>query len=188
MNAMLRVSALDSDKRVPTVLGSRASHMTNDTTSLITSRSEFHAALRAAFGEAAAAGTREIWLCDEDFADWPLGERAVIDDLTRWATSSRRLTLIARDFDELVRRHPRFVTWRRHWAHIVSCCANTEIATGEMPTLLVAAGTVNVRLSDAIHHRGRWSHEAADELRCQEQNDAILQRSAESFPATTAGL
>jgi hypothetical protein len=155
---------------------------------LITSRGEFHAALRLAFTEAAAQGSREIWLCDNDFADWPLGERAVIEQLGHWAYSSRKLTLIARHFDDVARRHARWVEWRRQWSHIVSCRTNNELEAGEMPTLLLASGTLSVRLSDALHHRGRLSRERADEVRCKELIDAVLQRSEEAFPATTTGL
>ena len=64
---------------------------------VITSRSEFHDALRRAFEIAASAGAREIWLSDEDFADWPLGERQVVEHLTQWAHSHRRLTLVAHE-------------------------------------------------------------------------------------------
>ena len=42
---------------------------------VITSRGEFQDALRGAFALAASSGAREIWLSDEDFADWPLGDR-----------------------------------------------------------------------------------------------------------------
>ena len=159
-----------------------------DENGLITSRSDFHEALRFAFKEAATSGSREIWLCDDDFADWPLGERAMVEHLQAWALSSRRLTLVARSFDEVARRHARWVEWRRNWSHIVTCRTNTELATGEFPTLLIALGTVSVRLIDAVHHRGRLSHEKADELRCKEALDAVLQRSEEAFPATTTGL
>jgi hypothetical protein len=162
--------------------------MTTDPGFLITTRAEFHAALQQAFARAAQAGCRELWLCDEDFADWPLGERAIVESLTEWAASSRRLTLAARSFDEVARRHARWVAWRRNWSHIVSCRTNTELATGEFPTVLLALGTVSVRLSDVVHHRGRLSHEKADEIRCKELIDAVLQRSEESFPATTTGL
>ena len=71
---------------------------------IITSRSEFHDALRGAFALAASSGAREIWLSDQDFADWPLGERQVVDQLTQWAHSHRHLTLIAHNFDEVARR------------------------------------------------------------------------------------
>ena len=155
---------------------------------LITTRAEFHAALRAAFAEAATAGSRELWLADNDFADWPLGERDVIESLSQWVASSRKLTLLAHDFDEVARRHPRWVTWRRQWSHVVSCRSNAELEAGEMPTLLIAAGTVTVRLSDPVHHRGRVAHDRAEELRCKELFDAVSQRSEEAFPVTTLGL
>jgi hypothetical protein len=155
---------------------------------LISTRGEFHAALRLAFTEAAAAGSRELWLCDNDFADWPLGERAVIEQLGHWAASSRRMTLVAHNFDEVARRHARWVEWRRQWSHIVSCRTNRELEAGEMPTVLIASGTLSVRLADPLRHRGRLSRDKADEIRCREAIDAVLQRSEEAFPATTTGL
>ncbi len=155
---------------------------------LITTRGEFHAALRQGFAEAAASGCRELWLCDNDFADWPLGEREVIAQLETWAASSRKLTVLARSFDELARRHARWVEWRRQWSHIVSCRTNNELEAGEMPIVLLASGTLSVRLSDPVHYRGRLSHDRADEVRCMELIDSVLQRSEEAFPATTTGL
>ena len=155
---------------------------------LIASRGEFHAALQQAFEAAATLGCRELCLCDPDFADWPLGERKVVEQLGRWAGSQRRLTLLASTFDELVRRHPRWVEWRRQWAHVVHCRSNAVLEAGRMPTLLIAPGLCSVRLSDAAHHRGRWSREAADEVHCRELYDAVLQHSQETFPVTTTGL
>ena len=155
---------------------------------LITTRSEFHDALRLGFAEAVARGSPQLWLCDSDFADWPLGERAVIEQLTQWAASSRKLLLVARTFDEVARRHARWVEWRRQWSHIVSCRVNNELEALEMPTVLFAHGTLTVRLSDPIRHRGRLSRDRADEVRCKELIDAVLQRSEEAFTATTTGL
>ena len=155
---------------------------------VISSRSEFYQALRDAFAEAASVGCRELWLCDVDFADWPLGEREVIEHLARWAASQRRFTLLAENFTELSRRHPRWVEWRRTWSHVVHCRTNTELEAGQMPTVLLAPGLLSVRLSDPNHHRGQRSHEAAEGLRCRELIDAVLQRSEEAFPATATGL
>ena len=162
--------------------------MTAATHGLITSRGEFHAALREAFEAAASAGCRELCLCDANFADWPLGERSVVEQLGRWAASQRRLTVIAGSFDEVVRRHPRWVEWRRHWSHAVQCRTSVESDTGPMPTLLIASGLFSVRLSDAALHRGRWSRETADLVHCREIFDAVLQHSTETFPVTTTGL
>lgn len=155
---------------------------------LIDSRVEFQSALRLALAEAAGAGSRELWLSDIDFAEWPLGERDVIESLTRWAASSRRLTLVANHFDTVARHHPRWVTWRRQWSHIVSCRTNTEIEAAEIPSLLIAVGTVTVRLSDAVHFRGRIGRDRAEEVRCKELFDAVSQRSEEAFPVTATGL
>ena len=160
----------------------------NVSDAVITTRSEFHSAVRDAFAEAASVGCRELFLCDANFADWPLGERAVIEHLALWASSHRRLTLLAEDFSELSRRHPRWVEWRQTWSHVVHCRTNTELETGQMPTILLAPGLLSVRLSDAIQHRGQRSHEAAEGLRCRELFDAVLQRSEEAFPASATGL
>lgn len=162
--------------------------MNDDTRQLITSRSEFHTALRRAFAEAADAGCRELLLCDDDFADWPLGERAVVEDLTRWAASHRSFTIVARHFDEVARRHPRWVEWRRTWAHIVQCRANNELEAGRMPVMLLAPGVVAVRLFDADVPRGAVSRERADAIVWREALEEVLQRSEESFPATSLGL
>jgi hypothetical protein len=156
--------------------------------SLIASRSEFHAALRSALAEAATAGCRELWLCDNDFADWPLGERQFVDSLSQWAGSHRRLTLLARSFDEVARRHARWNEWRRQWSHIVECRSNTEIESGQMPSVLLASDLLSVNLVDPVRYRGRLSHDAADNVRCRELIDAVLQRSEEAYPVTTTGL
>jgi hypothetical protein len=156
--------------------------------SLITSRSEFHAALRSALAEAAAVGCRELWLCDNDFADWPLGERQVVDSLSQWAGSHRRLTLIARTFDEVARRHARWNEWRRQWSHIVHCRSNVELESGHVPSVLLANELLSVNLVDPVHYRGRFSHDALDGVRCRELIDAVLQRSEEAYPVTMTGL
>lgn len=160
--------------------------MTPDT--LITSRAEFQAALAGAFADISAAPCRELWLCDEDFADWPLGRVDTIEHLTRWAAASRRLVLLARTFDEVARRHPRWVRWRRDWSHIVQCRSNTELAVGEFPCVFLGVDAVALRLSDRLHWRGRLSHGAAERLQCKEILDAVSQRSEDAFPATTTGL
>ena len=154
----------------------------------IASRNEFLDALRSAFAQAATAGAREISLCDATFADWPLGEPGVIEDLTRWAQGRRRLTVLAHNFDEIARRHGRWTEWRRQWAHVVQCRGNEELEAAEFPTICVVADVVSVRLVDLVHHRSMASHEASDAVACREAIDAISQRSAEAFPVTTLGL
>lgn len=154
----------------------------------ITSRAEFQAALRSGFEQAAALGSPALWLADADFVDWPLGERAVIADLDRWVAANRRLTLLATSFDEVARRHPRWVAWRVRWSHIVSCRVNAELGVGAMPSLLLAPGLLTVHLADRLRFRGRLSGDKVDEIRCKELIDAVSQRSEEAFGVSITGL
>jgi hypothetical protein len=154
----------------------------------IDGRSEFQAAVKLAFAEMAAQDVREVWLCDDNFADWPLGERAVIEHLTQWVASNRRLTLMAKHFNEVPRRHPRWVAWRRQWSHVVQCRSPFESEPFDLPCLLLAPGALSVVLFDPIHCRGRAFRDAATETQYKAQIDAFLQHSEEAFPVTTAGL
>lgn len=162
--------------------------MSDSVYALVNSRGEFHAALRSALQEIAALGCREVFISDLDFADWPLSDTEVLASLTQWAQRHRKLTVLAQHFDEVVRRHARWVEWRRLWSHIVECRANTELEAGQLPTLLLAPGVLALRLVDPLRHRGSFSHEAADLVRSRESLDAVLQRSVETFPVTTLGL
>ncbi|MEO8123620.1 MAG: hypothetical protein ABI633_06185, partial [Burkholderiales bacterium] len=154
----------------------------------IDGRKAFEEAVRAALFEAAAAGWREIYLCDPDFANWPLGERAVVDSLTQWVGANRRLTLVALQYDELARRHSRWVRWRNLWAHAVSCRAATETPADDMPVLLLAPGALTLQLDDPVRFLGLVSREPAVAVLARAKVDAILQQSAEALPVTTLGL
>ncbi len=155
---------------------------------LITTRGEFHDAVRNAFAEAAATGCREILLCNDDFADWPLNEPGLNEHLVQWASPHRKLTIVARDFEEIARLHPRWVAWRRTWAHVVECRANNELEAGQMPTLLLMPGLLTLRLLDVVHYRGSISRHVGDAVRAREQFDGVYQRSEDAFPATRLGL
>ena len=154
----------------------------------IASRSDFHAAVRSALSEAASAGWRELCLCDPNFADWPLNEAAVIESLTQWAGAQRSLTLLALDYDEVMRRHPRFVRWRIQWSHLVRARALQGVQGVDVPVLLHARGGLTLRLLDPVRYQGRVSRVASDITQTNELIDAISQRSIEAFPATVVGL
>lgn len=162
--------------------------MSEPTRAMIESRSDFHNAVRGAFAEAALVGCREIWIIDDDFADWPLGEAAVVDDLTHWAAAHRRFTVVARSFDEIARRYARWVTWRRQFSHVVQCRTNNDLEAGQMPCILLVPGLLSVRLHDRVNYRGVASRVTSDAVHWHEAIDAVLQRSEEAFPATTLGL
>ena len=156
---------------------------------ILSSRGECQEAFRRVFAEAARIGCRELWLCDVDYADWPLSERAVIDSLSQWAYSHRKLTMLAAGFDEIVRRHARWIDWRRQWSHVVDCRAlDDRVESSQIPTLLLAPGIVTLRIFDTVHHRGSLSYDPADAIGCRELVDGFFQQSSEAFPATTLGL
>jgi hypothetical protein len=158
-----------------------------DETTTITGRGEVIAAWRGLLLQSLQEGARELWCSDVDFADWPLNEPALIEALVQWARPQRRLHLLAQHYDEMPRRHPRFVRWRRDFSHVVEAWRAEDLDPGQHPCLLVAAHR-SIELLDSGHWRARASEEAADAQRARERLDAILQRSAPGFAATTLGL
>ena len=154
----------------------------------IATRADFQAAIRAAFIQAAELGAPEIFLVDPNFADWPLGERGVVETLSRWVDSRRRLTLMAYSFDQMARNQIRFVEWRRQWSHAVHCRHDDELEAEQIPTLMLVPGAICVRLLDRVRCRGTVSARPIDLAEGRESIDALLQRSVEAFPVTTLGL
>jgi hypothetical protein len=162
--------------------------MNSESITQIASRKDFHDALGAALAGAAHTGAAEICLVDPHFNDWPLNEPAVVESLSQWVSSRRRLLVVAHSFDDVARRAPRFAAWRRQWAHVIQCRATEELEADQVPTLLFVPGLVCVRLLDRVHYRGTVSGRPSDHVECRESIDALLQRSAEAFPVTTLGL
>lgn len=144
--------------------------------------------VRQALAKAAQAGWRELALCDASFFDWPLGERAVVDSLSAWARPGRKLTMLAKDYDAVMRRHPRFVTWRTRWSHLVECRASARADSLEIPSMLVGGGWVLQRL-DPLRSVGIAGTEperrvvAAETLR-----EWMERKSSPAFAASTLGL
>jgi len=162
--------------------------MSSDNISAVTSRAEFRDAVRSCLGGAADAGAREIVMIDPTFADWPLNDVAVVETFARWAGQGRSLTLMAHRFDELPRRHMRFVEWRRNWSHVVRCRADEELEEQQIPTLLLVPGQTCLRIVDNVNYCGTVSGLAADLMTGREAVDALLQRSSDAFPVTALGL
>jgi hypothetical protein len=150
-------------------------------------REAFRQNVRDALACAAREGWRELILSDADFHDWPLGERAVVDSLNDWARSGRTLVMLARSYDEVQRSHPRFVTWRKTWAHIIDCrrCARGDSAA--LPSLLWSTGWVMRRL-DPDHCTGVCTTAPEPRLAARESLKEWLGQSAPGFPVTTLGL
>jgi hypothetical protein len=149
--------------------------------------SEFSDLIRLAFASAAAQGWREIIICDSTFEDWPLGERVVAQALNDWSKSGRKLTMLAKNYNEVMRRHARFVTWRRTWSHIIECRANTAISLDDMPSALWSPDWVCQRL-DLARSTGVSGSEPARRVALKERLNECLKLSSPAFAATTLGL
>jgi hypothetical protein len=150
-------------------------------------REAFRQRVRDALACAAREGWQEIMLSDADFHDWPLGERAVAESLNAWAKSGRKLVMLAKGYDEVVRMHPRFVTWRKTWAHIVECrrCATADPL--DVPSALWTSGWVLHRL-DPVGSTGVSTVLPGKRLALREAMEEFLRKSTAGFPATTLGL
>ncbi len=154
----------------------------------ITSRAEFGAALRWGLGTACTRGARRLWCVDRSFADWPLDDAALLEQLSAWLRRpQRRLVLLAGSYDEMVRWQPRFVAWRRDWAHAVEAW-QTPANADDLPTVLVDDAAVCVQLADRVHWRGRAGLDARAAQGWREEIDVVLQRSEASFPVKLLGL
>jgi hypothetical protein len=109
--------------------------------------------------------------------------------LTAWLRlPQRRLALLAASFDEVPRRHPRFVAWRARWAHAVEGFAPPESDAADLPCVLVDDTAVGVQLIDRVHWRGRAERDPRSARLLRDSIDAVLQRSEASFSVNRVGL
>ncbi len=157
------------------------------------SRADFQRVVVETLVGAAGQGCRELHAWDASFVDWPLSDAAVLEALTGWAGPGRQLHLLALQYDDLARRHPRFVRWRRDYAHCVTARAlEPELKLEAAPeALLLAAGpdlSLSLRLFDRHLWRGELSLDIGLRQRGLEWFDALAQRSSDSFAPTTLGL
>lgn len=150
-------------------------------------REAFRQLVRDAFACAAREGWREIILSDASFDDWPLGEREVVGALRQWSATGRRCTLLARRYDEVVRRHARFVTWRTTWSHIIEARACPFADPLDLPSAIWSPGWVMQRL-DPERCNGVSGAEPERRVLLRENLQAWLHKSGPSFPAVTLGL
>jgi len=156
-------------------------------------RAEFERLLVDALAWVAEQGCREVHAWDASFVDWPLSDARALASLTAWARQGRQLFLLAQQYDDIVRRHPRFVRWRRDFGHcVVAKAADPELKLEGAPESLLLAtganGTLTLRLFDRHLWRGEVSLDAGQRVRALEWFDAVAQRSSESFAPTTLGL
>ena len=151
-------------------------------------RADFQQLVRDALAAAAREGWSELILSDASFADWPLGERAVEESLQAWARSGRRLTLLACSYDEVVRRHARFVRWRSTWDHLVTSRACPKSMALDLPSALWSPVWAMQRL-DPVRCVGVSGAEPERRVLLHENLAEWLHgKSTPAFAATTLGL
>jgi len=154
----------------------------------IDTRAAWLGAVDWALEAALARGARQVWLVDPDFTGWPLGEPAFIARLQTFVRQpQRQLVLLARDFGEVPRRHPRFVAWRRDWAHAVTAWAVPE-GGPSLPGLVVDDGPVCLHRWSRQPLRARALLDMEEAARWREQLDVLLQQCEPAFPVQTLGL
>lgn len=156
-------------------------------------RAEFQRLVVESIGWAAGQRCRSLHAWDVNFVDWPLSDPALLSALMAWVGPGRELHLLAMQYDDLMRRHPRFVRWRRDYGHCVSARAvEPEHRLEAAPEALLVAtgldGWLTVRLFDRHLWRGELSRDASPRQRALEWFDAAAQRSSDSFAPTTLGL
>ncbi len=150
-------------------------------------REEFRQLVRDALATAAREGWHEIILSDASFDDWPLGERAVADSLQAWARGGRRLMLLARQYDRVVRQHARFVQWRVTWSHIVTASACPSADPLDIPSAIWSPAWVLER-RDVEHSNGFCGSEPERRVALRESLNEWLRKSTPAFAASTLGL
>ncbi len=151
---------------------------------------DFAPAVRWAVAAAIADGARTLTAVDLAFGEnWPWNDAELLAALAGWLRlPQRRLVLLAASYDEVPRLHPRFVQWRRDWAHAIAPFVAPEELTGALPTVLFDDRRLSVVRLDPVQGRGRVSLEPRTRLHWHDKVDAVLQRSSPGFPVTTLGL
>ncbi len=151
---------------------------------------DFAPAVRWGVATALAEGARTLTAVDLAFGEnWPWDDADLHDSLAAWLRlPQRRLVLLAANYDDFPRQHPRFVQWRRDWAHAITPFVAPDELAGTLPTALFDDRRLSVVRLDPVQGRGRASLEPRTRLKWHDQVDAVLQRSSPGFPVTTLGL
>jgi len=150
-------------------------------------RSVFVQAVRDALQAAAREGWNELILCDANYADWPLGERAVVESLQAWSRGGRRLHMLSMDYSGVTRQHARFVQWRQTWDHIIECrvCRGSDALA--FPSALWTPAWVMQRI-DVERDVLLCDSAASRRVALRQMLDEWRRDSSPGFPASVLGL
>jgi hypothetical protein len=111
----------------------------------------------------------------------------VVDSLNAWAHSGRTLVMLARSYEDVLRIHPRFVGWRKTWAHLIDCRRNARGDAVGFPSVLWSSAWVMRRL-DPEHWTGVCTSAPEPRVASRESLKEWLGQSSPGFPVTTLGL
>lgn len=138
--------------------------------------------------EPAGAVSGDVLLIDNDFADWPLNDLAVMQALQTWLKPpGRRLRMVGLDFDAVALAHPRFFRWRRDWAHRIEVWRPADgVWAPDLRGLL--AGPVALQWLDAPDGCLRRLTGKVQVHALRERSAAFLQHCELAWPVTTLGL
>ena len=135
------------------------------------------------------AGAREICLVDADFADWPLNERAVVETLSRWAASHRKLRAVRAQLRRAAARRRRASSSGAGSGRTSCSAAPTRSSRRSRcrPCCWCRARSrcgCSTRSATAARVSGRAGRPGPS---AGKPIDALLQRSVEAFPADDPG-
>jgi hypothetical protein len=150
-------------------------------------RKAFANLVRDALACSAREGWQEIILSDATFEDWPLNELAVFEALQAWSKSGRHMIVLATRYDEVLRHHPRFVSWRKTWGHLIECRTCNRTAPSDFPSVLWSRNWFMQRV-ETRHSVGICGYEKGPLVRLKDILDEQIRNSAPGFPSSTLGL
>ena len=150
-------------------------------------REAFRGLVRLALMHAAADGWRQVVMSDADFASWPLGEREVVRSLEQWASRTRQMRFLARDFSPIRSLHPRLVGWRQTWSHIVDARVCTGPGADLLPSALWTEAWCLERI-DTDRDVVIATRDPRARMALKERLDAYWERGQPGFPSTILGL
>lgn len=148
---------------------------------------EFAQVIRDALACAAREGWTEMVWSDATFEDWPLREKAVVESLHAWSRRGRKLLMLAKSYDSVLRYQARMVTWRNTWDHIVECRVCKTLDATEFPSALWSPNWAMRRL-DLVRSTGVAGFEMQRRVLLKEELNECKRHSSPGFSATTLGL
>ena len=154
---------------------------------LFSGRASFEKLVRDALAGAARDGWQEVILSDATFADWPLRERSVMESLHAWAASGRHMIMLATRYDEVMRNHARFVSWRKTWGHIIDCRVCRAAPAADFPSAIWSRAWFMHRL-DPQRSNGACGYDRERRVQLREALEEKIRDSVPGFAASTLGL